>query len=160
MARELGLNPRSLIKNIPSPIQQWKLPVRQWIHELYEKKTGKMPGKKRRTAQSLKRDELAANGAIPLQAYANELSLMPDNEHSTLEATTMADREEYADELRDDNGPLCLPESPLYGVGAGVIWQPLDFMQCNRHPLPESIVVPSYRHQAKPEIYSPCTWRG
>lgn len=113
MARELGLNPRSLIKNIPSPIQQWKLPVKQWIHELYEKKTGKIPGKKHRTAQSLKRDELAATGTISLQACANELSLMPDNEHSTLQATTMADWETYADELRDDNGPLCLRESPL-----------------------------------------------
>ena len=57
MARELGLKPRSLIKNIPSPSQQWKLPVKQWIHELYEKKTGKIPGKKRLTAQSLKRDK-------------------------------------------------------------------------------------------------------
>ena len=115
MARELGLNPRSLIKNIPSPDQQWKLPVKQWIHELYEKKTGNMPGKKRRTAQSLKRDELAANGAIPLQAYANELSQMPDNEHSKLEATTMADWVEYADELWDDNEPLCLSVPPCTG---------------------------------------------
>jgi len=40
MARELGINPRTLIKNIPSPQQQWKLPVKQWIHELYKKKTG------------------------------------------------------------------------------------------------------------------------
>ncbi len=36
MARELGLKPRSLIKNLPSPQQQWKLPVKQWIHELHE----------------------------------------------------------------------------------------------------------------------------
>jgi hypothetical protein len=114
MARELGLNPRSLIKNIPSPRQQWKLPVKQWIHELYEKKTGKMPGKKRHTAQSLKQDEPAANSTIPLQAYANELSLMPDNEHSTQEVTTMADWEEHTDELRDNNELRCLPESPLY----------------------------------------------
>lgn len=34
MAQKLGLNPRSLIKNIPSPSQQWKLSVRQWIREL------------------------------------------------------------------------------------------------------------------------------
>ncbi len=46
MAKELGLNPRSLIKNIPSPTQQWKLPVKQWIHELYEEKIGKIPVKK------------------------------------------------------------------------------------------------------------------
>jgi len=44
MARELGLKPRSLIKNIPSPQQQWKLPVKQWIQELYKKKIEKMPG--------------------------------------------------------------------------------------------------------------------
>jgi len=50
MARELGLNPRSLIKNIPSPTQQWKLPVKQWIHELYEKRTGRIPEKKCRSA--------------------------------------------------------------------------------------------------------------
>lgn len=114
MARELGLKPRSLIKNIPSPQQQWKLPVKQWIHELYEKKTGKMPGKKRHTAQSLKQVEPAANSTIPPQADANELSLMPDDEHSTQEVTTMADWEEYTDELRDNNELLCLPESPLY----------------------------------------------
>jgi hypothetical protein len=46
MARELGLNPRTLIKNIPSASQQWKLPVKQWIHELYEKRSGKIPEKK------------------------------------------------------------------------------------------------------------------
>jgi hypothetical protein len=50
MARELGLNPRTLIKNIPSPTQQWKLPVKQWIQELYEKRTGKIPEKKCRCA--------------------------------------------------------------------------------------------------------------
>lgn len=27
MAKEMGLNPRSLIKNIPSPSQPWKQPV-------------------------------------------------------------------------------------------------------------------------------------
>ena len=55
MARELGLNPRSLIKNIPSPNQQWKLPVKQWIHELYKKKSGKLMEKKHSTTQSPRR---------------------------------------------------------------------------------------------------------
>jgi len=114
MARELGLNPRSLIKNSPSPQQQWKLPVKQWIHEIYQKKTGIIPGKNRQIARSLKQNEPAANGSIPLQAYANKLSLMPDNEHSAQEVTTMADWEVYADELRDDSELLWLPESPLY----------------------------------------------
>lgn len=35
MAKEMGLNPKSLIKNIPNPKEQWKLPVKDWIHEMY-----------------------------------------------------------------------------------------------------------------------------
>ena len=40
MARELGMSPRSLMKNIPSPQQRWKAPVKFWIRDLYEKKFG------------------------------------------------------------------------------------------------------------------------
>ncbi|MDZ5473298.1 hypothetical protein SM124_16390 [Bacillus sp. 31A1R] len=39
-AKELGMSPKSLIKNIPSPKQQWKAPVKVWINELYEDKFG------------------------------------------------------------------------------------------------------------------------
>jgi hypothetical protein len=38
MAKEMGLNPRSLIKNIPSKSQQWKATVSVWIEEMYEKR--------------------------------------------------------------------------------------------------------------------------
>jgi hypothetical protein len=38
MAKELGFQPKSLIKNIPSPSQKWKTPVKEWITGLYEKK--------------------------------------------------------------------------------------------------------------------------
>ncbi len=41
MAKELGIGPASLIKNIPSASQRWKAPVRDWVRELYEKKFGK-----------------------------------------------------------------------------------------------------------------------
>jgi hypothetical protein len=41
MARELGMGPRGLIKNIPSPSQRWKAPVAVWVRGLYEKKFGK-----------------------------------------------------------------------------------------------------------------------
>ncbi|MEE8467075.1 MAG: hypothetical protein V3T22_01385 [Planctomycetota bacterium] len=37
-ARTMGLNPQNLIKNIPAPTQQWKLPVNEWIRELYAKR--------------------------------------------------------------------------------------------------------------------------
>ncbi|TFJ91665.1 hypothetical protein [Lentibacillus salicampi] len=40
MAKELGMRPKSLIKNIPSPKQQWKAPVKYRIRDLYEKKFG------------------------------------------------------------------------------------------------------------------------
>lgn len=48
MAKELGIFPRSLIKNIPAPTQQWKAPVEDWVRDLYEKRqrtaAGKMQG--------------------------------------------------------------------------------------------------------------------
>jgi hypothetical protein len=49
MAKQLGLRPRSLIKNIPSPHQRWKAPVREWVRELYRKRQAKttQPGPKR-----------------------------------------------------------------------------------------------------------------
>jgi len=40
MAKELGMTPKSLTKNIPSPSQQWKASVKQWVRGLYEKKYG------------------------------------------------------------------------------------------------------------------------
>ncbi len=40
MAKKLGIKPPALIKNIPSPKQRWKAPVKQWIRELYEKRFG------------------------------------------------------------------------------------------------------------------------
>lgn len=33
-AKRLGLNPRSLIKNVPSPSEPWKAPVKEWLHEM------------------------------------------------------------------------------------------------------------------------------
>lgn len=38
MVKEMGINPRSLIKNIPSRSQPWKTPVRVWIREMYLKR--------------------------------------------------------------------------------------------------------------------------
>lgn len=40
MAKELGLSPRSLFKNIPSPKEQWKAPVEGWVRGIYEKRFG------------------------------------------------------------------------------------------------------------------------
>ena len=37
MAKETGLNPKSLIKNIPNKKEMWKTPVKDWIHDMYKK---------------------------------------------------------------------------------------------------------------------------
>lgn len=58
-AKELGLNPRKLIKNIPSKSQQWKAPVKYWIRELYEKQQRKMAA---RRASKLGKPSLAPSG--------------------------------------------------------------------------------------------------
>jgi hypothetical protein len=46
MAKELGLSPRALMKNVSSPTQQWKAPVKFWIRDLYEKRQQKAARKK------------------------------------------------------------------------------------------------------------------
>lgn len=35
MAKEMGLNPKSLIKNIPGPKEYWKAPVEDWLRDIY-----------------------------------------------------------------------------------------------------------------------------
>jgi hypothetical protein len=53
MAKELGMKPRTLIKNVPAKFQPWKAPVSEWIRDLYARRFGearrpemaKIPGK-------------------------------------------------------------------------------------------------------------------
>jgi hypothetical protein len=40
-AKELGLSPRSLLKNRPNQAQSWKAPVHVWIREMYAKRMAK-----------------------------------------------------------------------------------------------------------------------
>ncbi|MCF7955470.1 MAG: hypothetical protein K9M75_06690 [Phycisphaerae bacterium] len=52
MAKEMGLNPKSLIKNIPSKSEQWKSPVKNWIRDIYQKWQEKAAKKKARKEQA------------------------------------------------------------------------------------------------------------
>ena len=52
LAKRLGLNPRSLIKNIPSKSEPWKAPVKDWLHEMDEKRQKKAAQKQKRKAKS------------------------------------------------------------------------------------------------------------
>ena len=48
IAKELGLNPKSLIKNIPNKSEQWKAPVSVWIREIQEERNIKAIQKQER----------------------------------------------------------------------------------------------------------------
>ena len=48
MAKEMGLNPKSLIKNIPSKKEMWKAPVKDWIRDMYEDRRRKAEQKAKR----------------------------------------------------------------------------------------------------------------
>jgi len=52
IAKEMGLSPRSLIKNIPGKSQPWKAPVRVWIREMFEKRQAKAAKRAARKARS------------------------------------------------------------------------------------------------------------
>ena len=41
IAKELGLNPKSLIKNNPNKNEQWKASVSVWLREMQEKRQKK-----------------------------------------------------------------------------------------------------------------------
>jgi len=48
MAKEMGLSPRSLIKNMPPKSEPWKAPVKAWVREMYEKRQDKAANRKQR----------------------------------------------------------------------------------------------------------------
>ena len=48
LAKRLGLNPRSLIKNIPNKSEPWKAPLKDWLHSIDAKRQKKSEQKRRR----------------------------------------------------------------------------------------------------------------
>ena len=55
LAKRLGLNPRSLVKNIPSKSEPWKAPVSVWLHEIeakHQKKAAQRPRRRAKTKQA------------------------------------------------------------------------------------------------------------
>ncbi len=56
IAKRLGINPKSLIKNIPNKSEPWKAPVKDWLHELDAKAQKKSEQKKRRKEQAAKKE--------------------------------------------------------------------------------------------------------
>jgi hypothetical protein len=64
MAKELGLNPRSLIKNIPSPREQWKAPVEEWLRDIYQRRHSTKP----RASQGTRRPDDGSSASGQPQA--------------------------------------------------------------------------------------------
>ena len=58
IAKELGISPRSLIKNIPSKYEPWKAPIKDWLLCLYEKKQKKAK-RKAKNAEKMQNATLA-----------------------------------------------------------------------------------------------------
>jgi hypothetical protein len=52
MAQEMGLNPRSLIKNIPNPAEPWKAAVGEWVRRMCEDRQAKAARRKQARAQA------------------------------------------------------------------------------------------------------------
>ena len=50
MAKRLGFRPDALIRARPGPKHKWKLPVNEWVRELYRERFGYVLGKKPLTA--------------------------------------------------------------------------------------------------------------
>lgn len=65
MAKELGISPEGLIRNIPDRTQQWKAPVHVWIRELYEKSLRKQAAKRARKAGGAGDDSAESANALP-----------------------------------------------------------------------------------------------
>ena len=52
LLKEMGLNPKSLIRNIPNKKEMWKAPVKDWIHDMYEKRQRKSEQKAKRKKEN------------------------------------------------------------------------------------------------------------
>ena len=48
LAKKLGINPKSLMKNVPSKNQPWKAPVGVWLREIEAKRNKKSEQKQKR----------------------------------------------------------------------------------------------------------------
>lgn len=69
-AKRLGLNPRSLIKNIPNKSEPWKAPISVWLSEIEEKRGKKAERKKRRKLINETADSVIAENAEALNELA------------------------------------------------------------------------------------------
>ena len=63
-AKEMGLNPKSLIKNIPSKQQQWKMPVKEWLRDMWDDRQEKAAKKRLRKQAALEQTQNIDRGVL------------------------------------------------------------------------------------------------
>jgi hypothetical protein len=74
MAKVMGLNLKSLIKNIPNKKEQWKLPVKIWVRDMYEDRFGKAGNNDKTERESkISRAGIAANKSPKSKKEDDEL---------------------------------------------------------------------------------------
>jgi hypothetical protein len=57
IAKQMGLNPKSLIKNIPSKDQLWKEPVKDWLWSMWEDRQEKARKKQAKKQAAAKEED-------------------------------------------------------------------------------------------------------
>jgi hypothetical protein len=111
MAKEMGLNPRSLIKNIPSPRQPWKQPVEAWVREMYAKRAGR----------SARRGNNPGKLTRPGEASSRTSDVLAD---LTPEAPPVADTQAWAARENSTEGGLRGCTRPVFRPNCSVSDQP------------------------------------
>lgn len=77
-AKELGLSPQALIKNVPSRSQKWKAPVKDWIRDLYEKRFAAR-GKSAKNSNSIAGDSHQSTEPISAKPANSESEISHDS---------------------------------------------------------------------------------
>jgi hypothetical protein len=110
MAKELGLAPRSLLKNIPSPSERWKAPVHVWIREIYAKRQAKA-GSGRGPAARPEGRRVPEPGAREV-APRLEASLSDDSSDGLDLINAELDADPWSDPLAEGERPWGEPGTP------------------------------------------------
>jgi hypothetical protein len=80
MAREMGFNPRSLIKNIPDPQDSTKAPIGAWVRERYEKRQARASQKVQQKPRGARSGAPRAAAAPPPPPETAELADLPPDD--------------------------------------------------------------------------------
>ena len=110
MAKELGLAPKSLLQDIPSPSERWKAPVHVWIREIYAKRQAKA-GSGRRSAARPEGRRVPEPGAREV-APRLEACLSDDSSDGLDLLNAELDADPWSDPLAGGERPWGEPGTP------------------------------------------------